>query len=122
MEIDQIPQQGAELSGKRKWNGSNEGKGEGQNKKVNFGSSFGQAISPCPKCNKMHSGECLFGKHVCYRCGKTGHISKNCKEDPLKKNDEQEKKGKARVFALAQERTTEDPNTGNFEDEIILRG
>ena len=69
----------------------------------------------------MHSGECLFGKHVCYRCGKTGHISKNCKEDPLKKNDEQEKKGKARVFALAQERTTEDPNAGNFEDEIILR-
>ncbi|XP_022871068.1 uncharacterized protein LOC111390283 [Olea europaea var. sylvestris] len=111
LEIDQTSQQGAESSGKRKWNGSNEEKG-GQNKKVNIGSNFGRVISPCSKCNRMHGGECLFGKHVCYRCGKTDHISKNCKEDPLKKNDEPEKKGNARVFALAQERTTKDPNAG----------
>ncbi|XP_022851446.1 uncharacterized protein LOC111373178 [Olea europaea var. sylvestris] len=122
LEMDQIPQQGAELSGKWKWNGSNKGKGEGQNKKINFGSSFGQAIPPCPKCNKMHSGECLFGKHVCYRCGKTGYISKNCKEDPLKKNDEQEKKGNARIFALTQEQTTEDPNADKGKITVDYTG
>ncbi|XP_022852531.1 uncharacterized protein LOC111374134 [Olea europaea var. sylvestris] len=37
LEIDQTPQQGAEPSRKRKWNGSNKEKGEGQNKKANFG-------------------------------------------------------------------------------------
>ncbi|XP_022875737.1 uncharacterized protein LOC111394207 [Olea europaea var. sylvestris] len=112
LEINQTPQQGTDPSRKRKWNGSNEEKGEGQNKKANFRSSFEQVVPPCPKCKKMHRGECLFGKHVCYRRGKTKHISKNCKKDLSKKNDESERKGKARVFNLAQGQATEDPNTG----------
>ncbi|XP_022880812.1 uncharacterized protein LOC111398090 [Olea europaea var. sylvestris] len=70
LEIDQTPQQGVESLGKRKLNGSNEGKREGPNK-----------------------------KHVYYRCGKTWYISKNCKEDPSKKNDEPEKKDSSVRFS-----------------------
>ena len=34
--------------------------------------------SPCPKCGKLHSGECYKGYGVCYRCGKPGHMIRDC--------------------------------------------
>ncbi|XP_022869184.1 uncharacterized protein LOC111388652 [Olea europaea var. sylvestris] len=54
-------------------------------------------VSQCPKCNKFHKGECLYGKYVCYKCGPPDHVASSC---PSIKKPEQEKKGKARVFAL----------------------
>ncbi|KAL4579493.1 hypothetical protein LXL04_015642 [Taraxacum kok-saghyz] len=32
----------------------------------------------CSKCNKKHTGECMMGKNVCYKCGQPGHIMNNC--------------------------------------------
>ena len=32
----------------------------------------------CKNCGKNHTGECLKGKFVCYKCGQEGHISPNC--------------------------------------------
>ncbi|XP_057770641.1 uncharacterized protein LOC130990423 [Salvia miltiorrhiza] len=32
----------------------------------------------CPKCQRPHSGECLKGMNICYRCGETGHYASVC--------------------------------------------
>ncbi|XP_022889247.1 uncharacterized protein LOC111404713 [Olea europaea var. sylvestris] len=111
--MDRMTKKNIELYGKRKWNGSNEGKGFGQFKKSNIGlgSSKPNKVTPrYPKCNKAHGGECFFGKNVCYRCGQEGHFAPNCKAYLPKKDNEQGKKVKAKVFALTREEATEDPN------------
>ncbi|XP_022860100.1 uncharacterized protein LOC111380698, partial [Olea europaea var. sylvestris] len=53
--------------------------------------------SQCPKCNKFHRGECLYGKYACYKCVQLDHVVSSC---PSIKKLKQEKKGKSRVFAL----------------------
>ncbi|XP_022865430.1 uncharacterized protein LOC111385281, partial [Olea europaea var. sylvestris] len=115
LEMDRMTEKNNESYGKRKWNGSNKGKGLGQFKKSNIrsesGSSKPNKVTPrCPKCNKAHGGECWFGKNVCYRYGQEGHFASDCKAYPPKKDNEQGRKVKAKVFALTREEATEDPN------------
>ncbi|XP_022897447.1 uncharacterized protein LOC111411117 [Olea europaea var. sylvestris] len=69
-----------------------------------------KVIPQCPKCEKVHRGECLFGKNVCYRYGQEGHFAPNCKAYPPKKDLEQGKKVRAKVFTLTQEEAKEDSN------------
>ncbi|XP_022863082.1 uncharacterized protein LOC111383233 [Olea europaea var. sylvestris] len=112
LEIDQTTQENTEFSGKRKWNGPNEGKGNGQNKRTSFERWSGSSkpnniVTPCPKYNKTHRGECWYGKNVCYRCGKHGHIATNCHDPPPKRDNEQSKGGTAKVFALTQQEETD---------------
>ncbi|XP_057787140.1 uncharacterized protein LOC131004467 [Salvia miltiorrhiza] len=32
----------------------------------------------CPQCKKPHLGECRIGTNVCFRCGKSGYMIKDC--------------------------------------------
>ncbi|XP_022889323.1 uncharacterized protein LOC111404801 [Olea europaea var. sylvestris] len=112
LELDQTTQESIEFSGKRKWNGPNEGKRNGQNKRASFERQSGSSkpnnvLTHCPKCNKARRGECLHGKNVCFQCGKQGHIATNCQEPSPKRDNDQSKKGPARVFALTQQEAIE---------------
>ncbi|XP_022856963.1 uncharacterized protein LOC111378030 [Olea europaea var. sylvestris] len=113
--FEQYAQQSKEFLGKRKWSDQNKNRRNWQNKRPDIGiriDGTSGSITPCPKCNKLHMGECWFGKNVCFRCGKPGHIVLNCPEPPKKKDDDQDqnKKGKARVFSLNQHEAEQDPN------------
>ncbi|XP_021985140.1 uncharacterized protein LOC110881075 [Helianthus annuus] len=39
-------------------------------------------VTPCKTCGKLHTGECLLGKKGCYKCGKEGHSSYQCPNNP----------------------------------------
>ena len=32
----------------------------------------------CSRCGRSHSGECLQGRTVCFRCGQEGHFTRDC--------------------------------------------
>ncbi|KAM6576832.1 hypothetical protein CsatB_028669 [Cannabis sativa] len=77
-----------------------------------FNGSSGRNIPECPKCTKRHLGECRA--KACYKCGKEGHIKRNCplwgqtgnRAEP-KKDD---KYVPARVFAITQAEAEASPS------------
>ena len=43
------------------------------------GGQQGQGKQTYSNCGKPHSGPCLWGQDVCYKCGQPGHMSKGCR-------------------------------------------
>ncbi|KAF5468689.1 hypothetical protein F2P56_012826 [Juglans regia] len=61
-------------SAEKKRSFSSPAKGKG----IVTGGHMPYAYPLCPKCGKCHPGECRSGYGVCYRCGKPGHLIRDC--------------------------------------------
>lgn len=92
-----------------------EDEGKFQNKKGRFGSGDSSGTSEvkplCPRCEKRHNGECLFGMGACFYCHEKGHTYYSCPKRGDKGSGVPEKKGNARFFALMQEDAAKDNDT-----------
>ena len=67
---------GSNQHDKRKGNPAG-GSNSNQNKK-NKPNNQGSTYPTCPKCGKLHPGQCRLGTTLCYICGKEGYYSRNC--------------------------------------------
>ncbi|XP_073119722.1 uncharacterized protein [Henckelia pumila] len=62
-------------------------------------------------CQKPHSGQCMYGTGVCYKCKLPGHIAMNC---PNARNIP------GRVYVMQAEEA--DPDTSLITGKILVRG
>ncbi|XP_075486280.1 uncharacterized protein LOC142525879 [Primulina tabacum] len=70
----------------------------------------------CPKCCKMHTGECLVGSNRCFYCGGVGHVIKNC---PVK-GEKGKDRVQGRIFTMTKEGAN--PNSSFISGTILISG
>ncbi|GMN26324.1 hypothetical protein TIFTF001_051508, partial [Ficus carica] len=74
----------------------------------------------CNNCGKNHWGECRSGSNKCFKCGKPGHMTKDCNNATTTRSGQQGVQG--RVFAMTTEEADVDPSvvTGNISIDGII--
>ncbi|XP_061340226.1 uncharacterized protein LOC133286788 [Gastrolobium bilobum] len=95
-----------------------------QNSGNNFASNGGKKnagrmnsqIQGCPKCKKNHAGECLKGRGVCFKCGKPGHMLRNCPQNQGQ-NSLNQPITRVRVFTLDGQK---EDQASNLVQDVIL--
>ncbi|XP_073019365.1 uncharacterized protein [Primulina eburnea] len=70
----------------------------------------------CPKCVKMHTGECLVGSNRCFCCGGVGHVIKNC---PVK-GEKGKDRVQGRIFTMTKEGAN--PDSSVISGTILISG
>ncbi|KAL5573969.1 hypothetical protein UlMin_023566 [Ulmus minor] len=111
---------GSNRHDKRKGNPAG-GSNSNQNKK-NKPNNQGSTYPTCPKCGKLHPGQCRLGTTQCYTCGKEGHYSRNCPKNtgsgaqPGNNNSQLLIEGpspgtNARVFTMTKQEAEAEPST-----------
>ncbi|KAL5540461.1 hypothetical protein UlMin_042556 [Ulmus minor] len=111
---------GSNRHDKRKGNPAG-GSNSNQNKK-NKPNNQGSTYPTCPKCGKLHPGQCRLGTTLYYTCGKEGHYSRNCPKNtgsgaqPRNNNSQLLIEGpsprtNARVFTMTKQEAEAEPST-----------
>ncbi|XP_061371011.1 uncharacterized protein LOC133313631 [Gastrolobium bilobum] len=73
-------------------------------------------ILACPKCKKNHAGECLARRGVCFKCGKPGHMLRQCPQNQGQKLSTQSAT-RGRVFTLSGQEAAQ---VSNLVKDVIL--
>ncbi|XP_061354636.1 uncharacterized protein LOC133299215 [Gastrolobium bilobum] len=101
-----------------------------QNSRNNFTSNGGKKnagqmnfqIQVCPKCKKNHAGECSAERGVCFKCGKPGHMLRNCPQNQGQ-NSSNQPTTRGRVFTPSDQEAAQASNlvqgTGLIQDSFI---
>ncbi|XP_061361195.1 uncharacterized protein LOC133305080 [Gastrolobium bilobum] len=91
---------------------------QSSNKFKKTGSSERPLIPKCIGCGKEHRGSCATGRVICYKCGKTGHNSRDCPQRDVRVAPLQmvpspavpESQTVGRVYAITQQQADKAPN------------
>ena len=67
-----------EMEKKRKLEGLQVGSARKKPKVLDYRSMSQQDHNCCGKCCKMYEGACRAGSSGCFKCGQTGHVSRDC--------------------------------------------
>ena len=85
--LNQTETPATEWRGKRQGFNFKKDRNNSSNKKQNTGSTTSSSqgsgsIPPCSECGKKHKRVCYKLSGACYRCGKVGHMVKDCPSTP----------------------------------------